>query len=254
MRENTALRTMKAGKPVYGLALGYGSAFVAESVASVPLDFVMVDTQHGSYYGESAALSLMATSHGVPVPMARAARNDYLSIARLIDEGAMGIIIPLVNTPEEAKAAADACRFPPVGNRSWGWGRASALGDDYTARINDELFVCIQLESVEAVKNAEAIMATPGIDGCWVGPGDMSLSYGGHPRDIGDIDAMEKGLEAVVKACRNTGTFPGFAAWSADEAKWRASQGFQFLTCGSDTGLLTDGAMATARALGKLDD
>ena len=110
-----------------------------------------------------ALMAIAAGGAGAAVPMARVARNDYTLIGRLLDEGAMGIVVPMVDTPEEAQAAAEACRFPPSGTRSWGWGRAGRSGDDYADWINEQVFVAVQIESAEAVRNAEAIMATPAL-------------------------------------------------------------------------------------------
>jgi 4-hydroxy-2-oxoheptanedioate aldolase len=186
--------------------------------------------------------------------MARVARNDYTMIGRLLDEGMMGIVVPMVNNAADAKAAADACRFPPTGTRSWGWGRARAYGDDYSDWINDEIFLAVQIETVEAVENAEAIMATPGVDGCWVGPADLSLSLGFHPSEMNTREEHTRALEKVLQACRNTGKAPGIACGSPEDAVRRAEQGFRYLTAGGDAGMILGGAAAglkTLRAFGK---
>ena len=141
----------------------------------------------------------MAIVAGGSVPMARVSRNDYTLIGRLLDEGSMGIIVPMVNTQEDAQAVADACRLPPVGKRSWGWGGATRLGGDYSDRINDELFVAVQIESIQAVENAEAIMATPGMDGCWIGPADLALSMGIHPSNTRTTTATRRRCRACWK-------------------------------------------------------
>ena len=179
--------------------------------------------------------------------MARVARNDYTFIGRLLDEGVMGMVVPMVDTPDQAGAAADACRLPPQGSRSWGWGRAKLYGADYADRINEELFVAVQLESVEAVENAEAILSTPGIDGCWTGPSDLSLSLGFHPSEMDDREEHARALETILEACKNTGKIPGIAGLGVDDALKKASQGFRFITATSDGGLLESGA-ATAVA------
>jgi 4-hydroxy-2-oxoheptanedioate aldolase len=250
MKVNAALRKMRDGKPAFGYSLGLGSPLVAEMISATGIDFVFIDTQHGSWGQEQIGLALMAVAAGGSVPMARVARNDYTLIGRLLDEGAMGIIVPLVHTAADAKAAADACRIPPAGTRSWGWGAASRYGADYPERINDELFVAVQIESLQAVENAEAIMATPGVDGCWVGPADLALSIGIHPSNAGNDDRHARALERVIEACRNTGKIPGFAAFNPNDAKRRAEQGFIYLTAGSDSGFLLGGARAGIETLG----
>jgi 4-hydroxy-2-oxoheptanedioate aldolase len=235
---------MAAGQPAFGYALELGSPIAAELIAGTGVDFVMVDTQHGSFAPESTVQSLMAITAGAAVPMARVARNDYTLIGRLLDEGALGIVVPMVNTPEEAKLAAESCRFPPCGARSWGWGRAGRYGDDYGDWINEQVFVAVQIESTEAVRNAEAILATPGVDGCWIGPSDLALSLGLRPRDAAGAERHERAIAQALAACRNTGKIPGFASYTPDDARLRADQGFLFLTAGCDLEILLAGALS----------
>ena len=244
MKSNAAKVKMAAGEPVFGYALELGSPIAAELVATTGVDFVMVDTQHGSFDPGSTILSLMAIAAGGVVPMARVARNDYTLIGRLLDEGALGIIVPMVDTPEQARAAAAACRFPPCGTRSWGWGRAGRFGDDYGDRANEQVFVAVQIESIQAVANAAAIMATPGIDACWIGPSDLAVSMGIHPRDAGDDARHQQAVAHVLETCRDAGKIPGYASYTPAEARLRAAQGFQFLTVGSDLEILLAGARA----------
>jgi 4-hydroxy-2-oxoheptanedioate aldolase len=244
---NTAKQKMLSGRPAFGFALGMGSPLNAELLSRSGIDFVMVDRQHGSWGEDSAIAALVAITGSSAIPMARVARNDYTFIGRLLDEGVMGMVVPMVDTPDQARAAADACRLPPQGSRSWGWGRAKLYGADYADRINEELFVAVQLESVEAVENAEAILSTPGIDGCWTGPSDLSLSLGFHPSEMGDREEHARALETILAACKNTGKIPGIAGLGVDDALKKASQGFRFITATSDGGLLGSGA-ATAVA------
>jgi 4-hydroxy-2-oxoheptanedioate aldolase len=241
---------MRQGQPAYGYAMGMGSPVVAELLSSTGIDFILLDTQHGSFGPDATNLALMAMAAGTAVPMARVATNNYTAIGRLLDEGAMGIVVPLVNTREDAQAVADACRLPPQGKRSWGWGGARRHGEDYPARINDELFVAVQIETLEAVDNAEAIFSVDGIDGCWIGPADLALSIGIHPRDMANDDRHQRALERVIEACHNTGKTPGYAAFTPEDALRRAEQGFLYLTAGSDSGFMMSGANAGVRTLG----
>ncbi|MBA2754313.1 MAG: 2,4-dihydroxyhept-2-ene-1,7-dioic acid aldolase [Chloroflexia bacterium] len=242
--QNTAKRKMRAGEAVFGYSLGLGSALVAEALAGSGIDFLMIDTQHGSFGSDSAIAALMATGAGGATPMVRVAFNEYTRIGRLLDDGALGVVVPMVNDADDAHRAASACRLPPTGDRSFGWGRAVTYGDDYADRIDDEVFVAVQIESARAVENAEAIMATPGIDGCWIGPSDLALSMGVRPRDGGQHDGVQRAIERVLEACRNTDTVPGYAAFTPADAAARAAQGFRFLTAGSDRGFLMEGARA----------
>jgi 4-hydroxy-2-oxoheptanedioate aldolase len=247
---NTAKQKLLAGQPAYGYSLGLGSPLVAELLARSGIDFLLLETQHGSWGHDGAIAALMGMDGGSAVPMARVAKNDYFLIGKLLDQGLLGVVIPMVDTPEQARAAAEACRLPPRGIRSWGVGRARIYGDDYGDWIDDQLFVAVQLESATAVENAEAIMATPGVDGCWAGPADLALSLGIHPRDAAGDERHARALERIVAACRNTGKVPGLACGSPEEARHRAEQGFQYLTAGSDAGFLLGGARAGLKTLG----
>jgi 4-hydroxy-2-oxoheptanedioate aldolase len=218
----------------------------AEALANCGIDFLLLDRQHGSWGEDSAIAGLIAMHGGTATPMARVSRNDYTMIGRLLDEGCMGIIVPMVHTAEDAKAAADACRFPPTGTRSWGWGRAALFGPTYPDLVNDQTFVAVQIESRQAVENVEAIMATPGVDGCWTGPGDLALSMGLDPRRAGESDEHARALEKIVQACRNTGKIPGIAAGGIENAKLRAEQGFQFIVAAGDGGLMMSAATAVS--------
>ena len=249
MRENTTRTKLLAGEPAYGLSLGLGSMRAAEVLTHSGFDFIMIDTQHGSWGPDSTIAALTAIATGPATPFARVARNDYTLIGRLLDEGCLGIVVPMVHTAADAKAAADACRFPPVGTRSWGWSRAAHLGDDYGEAVNDQVLVMVQIESIQAVENAEAILATPGVDGCWLGPSDLSLSLGVHPRDRNADERVQRAVERTLQACRDTGTIPGYAGGSAEEARALAARGFRYLTVASDVGFLQSGARAAFAGL-----
>ncbi len=242
---------MTQGEPAFGYSMGMGSPLAAEALANCGIDFILLDTQHGSWGQDTTNLALMAMRNSSAIPMARVARNDYTLIGRLLDEGAMGIVVPMVETPDDARRAADACRIPPIGKRSWGWGGAIRYGSDYPDWINDQIFVAVQLESITAVDNAEAIMAVDGVDGCWAGPADLALSMGIDPRRAGEDDRHAKALEKVVQACQDTGKIPGLACPTPEDAHRRAEQGFQYLTAGGDLGFMLAGATAGLKTLGR---
>lgn len=239
---NEAKKKMVAGEPAFGYSLGYGAPLVAESLAGTGIDFILLDGQHGSFGADSTIASIMAMRAGGAVPMARVTRNDYSMIGRMLDEGVLGIVIPMVDTAADAKAAADACRFPPIGTRSWGWGRAMNYGNDYADWIDEEVFVAVQIESKLAVENAEAILATPGVDGCWMGPGDLSLSLGFRPGTPEAEEPLNRAIEKVLEACKNTGKVPGYAGGSPAQGKQLAERGFRYITAGSDIGFILSGA------------
>lgn len=246
---NTAKRKLLRGEPAFGYELGLGSPLVAEVMGLTGIDFLLLDTQHGSWGPESTILGTATMCAGTSTPMARAGFNNFTMIGRLLDEGMLGIVVPMVDTAEQAGTAAAACRYPPKGRRSWGWARARAYGADYVEWIDEEVFLAVQIESARAVENAEAILATPGVDGCWVGPGDLALSLGFHPREAAQRDEHARALERVLEACRNTGKVPGIWTGSPEAALARARQGFRFLTAGSDSSLLSGAAQSGVRKL-----
>jgi 4-hydroxy-2-oxoheptanedioate aldolase len=250
VRINTAKQKMLQGRPAFGYSVEFGSPLVAEALAGSGVDFVMIDTQHGSWGPDATIAALAATAAGAATPMARVARNDFTLIGRLLDEGALGIVVPMVDTVADARAAADAARWPPRGRRSWGWARAARYGDDYADRIGDEVFIAVQIESITSVENAEAILSVPGIDGFWLGPADLALSMGIHPGQAAGDERHARAVERALQAARNTGKIPGFAGVSPEHALHLAKQGFQFLTAGGDTSFLLEAARAGAKALG----
>jgi 2-keto-3-deoxy-L-rhamnonate aldolase RhmA len=238
---NHAKRKLLAGETSYGFQASYGNPIIVEAMAVSGNDFVLIDTQHGSWGPDSVTPAFIAARAGGAIPMARVTRNFFPMIGRLLDEGVLGIVIPQVDTPAQAKEAADACRLPPIGNRSWGWGRAFNYGSDYPQWIDEELFVAVQIESKDAIENAEAILSTPGVDGFWFGPADLQLSYGHRPFSPGGLEVLAKAEEAALTAARNTGKITGYAGASPQQARELSNRGFRFLTCGSDVGMINNG-------------
>ncbi len=258
---------MQNGEPAFGYSAKLGSPVAAELLSGCGVDFVMLDGQHGSWdqglliqgiqavWAGAASTSRVnpgALGQGakgaVPaLPFARVPYNSFTLIGQLLDAGALGIIVPMVDTVEQAQAAAQACRYPPAGERSFGHGRALAYGGDYTDWINEQLFVAVQIESAAAVENAEAILAVPGIDGCMIGPQDLALSLGFHPCEYPGREEHARALERVVQACRNTGKIPGIDIGSPETAVQRVQQGFRFIPMGSDVRFMTGAASAAIR-------
>ncbi len=247
MKINLTKQKMQNGKPAFGYSAKLGSPVAAEFLSSCGVDFVMLDGQHGSWDQGLLIQGFQAVCAGSALPFARVAFNSFTLIGQLLDAGAMGIIVPMIDTVEQAHAAAKDCRYPPVGERSFGHGRALAYGDDYTDWINEQLFVAVQIESAAAVENAEAILSVPGIDGCMVGPQDLALSLGFQPREYPRREEHARALERVVQACRNTGKIPGIDIGAPDTAVQRVQQGFRFIVMGSDVRFMTGAAREAIR-------
>jgi 4-hydroxy-2-oxoheptanedioate aldolase len=250
VKVNKTKAKMLAGGTAYGFELAFGSQLVAEALAGTGIDYLQLDNQHGDWGPDSTIAALVGIEGGGATPVARVARNDYTMIGRLLDVGCMGIVVPMVHTAEDAKAASDACHFPPLGTRSCGWGRVARNDDDYWDWIDEQVLLMVQIESITAVENAEAILSTPGVDGCWIGPADLAWSMGIHPKDQTKHDAHARAIERVKGACKNTGKIPGIAAGSPEDAARRAGEGFRFINAGGDFTLMMDAARAGLNLLG----
>ena len=199
MLTNRAKQRLESGKVALGVNCGMGAPFLAEVLARAGFDWVMVDNQHGMWDRQSSSLAMMGVRAGGSTPVVRAPENDYYAIGRLLDEGALGVIVPMVDNREEAERVVQACRYPPIGSRSDGVSGASVYGPSYRERANDEILVAIQLESREAIENADAIMSVEGIDACWLGPADLANSHwprAQHARARRGGERDDRGLQA----------------------------------------------------------
>lgn len=251
MTTNTAKRRMLDGKPAFGAEVNLGSALSAELLSPLGFDFILVDNQHGAWDDNGSMSAFRSVWLGGAMPMARVRRNEFGAIGRLLDRGAMGIVVPMVNSVEEAQAAADAVRYPPIGGRSGGAFGAGFLGGDYMQWANDEIFLAVQIETVHAAQIAEQILAVDGIDGCWVGPGDLSMSMGVDLSDPAGWQAHDDLIVQVFDATKRAGKIPGIWTPNAAEALRRAEQGGLFLTAGGDGPWAVEGARRTLSELGR---
>jgi 4-hydroxy-2-oxoheptanedioate aldolase len=241
---------MRQGQAALGAGMGLGSILAAETLSQAGYDFLLLDYQHGAWDDQTIMLAIRAVLLGRAVPMVRVQQNDYYTIGRSLDRGAMGIIVPMVNSAEEARAAARAVRYPPVGGRSMGPFATSILGGDYVQRINDEVFLAVQIESQTAAEHAEEILAVEGVDGCWIGPADLGLSMGVDLATPAGRQAHEAAILGVLAACRKTGKIPGIAGNPAT-AKYWLDKGFLFVTVAVDAVLLSSGAAENLKSLGR---
>jgi 4-hydroxy-2-oxoheptanedioate aldolase len=247
---NKTKAKMLAGGTAFGFEVGFGSPLIAEALAGTGIDYLQIDNQHGDWGPDSTIAALIAIEGAGATPIARVARNDYTMIGRLLDEGCMGIVVPMVHTAADAKAAADACRFPPLGARSCGWGRVGRNDADYWDWIDEQVLLMVQIESITAVENAEAILATPGVDGCWIGPADLAFSMGLHPKTAARDERHARAIERAKEACTNTGKIPGIAAGSPEDAAKLAKDGFRFINAGGDHTLLLGAAREGLKTIG----
>ncbi len=251
MRTNTARRRMLEGKPTVGVEVHLGSPLAAELLSRLGFDFVQVDNQHGCWDQESTMSAFRSICLGSAVPMARVQQNNFYAIGSLLDRGALGIVVPMVETVEQARAAAFAVRYPPRGGRSSGALGARFHGSDYESWIDEEVFLAVQIESKLAVDRVEEIMAVDGIDGCYIGPNDLRKSMGVDLNTQEGVEAHESAILKVLAACRKTKKIPGIFAGDGS-AQRRIEQGFVFVTVGGDCPFIVNGAVETLQKLGRL--
>ena len=241
MRINEAKRRLLAGESVIGIGLGLGSPLAGELLSLAGFDFILVDNQHGAWDDNSSMLAYRSICYGQATPMIRVQENNYYTIGRALDRGALGIIVPMVNTAEEARAAAHAVRFPPRGGRSIGPFGTAFHGPDYVQEINDQVYLAVQIESATAVENADDILSVEGVDGCWCGPGDMGLSMGLAPSNPEAQPQLVDALMSVLGVCKKRGKVPGLACGPGNAQYW-LDKGFRFVTVGGESSLLGEAA------------
>ena len=247
MRRNRLRQIWSEGKPVLNGWLSIGAAFTAEAMAHQGWDSLTIDGQHGLIgYAEMVAM-LQTISTTEVTPLVRVSWNAPGEIMKALDAGAYGIICPMINTPAECEAFVRACRYPPDGYRSFGPLRASVYGGaDYASEANGEILTLAMIETREGYENVEAIATTPGLDGIYIGPSDLSLALGGAPsQDSQDPDRLAT-YDRIRDACRAAGRRVGIHTNSPAYSKQMIERGFDLVTVGSDMRYLMGGRREAA--------
>lgn len=246
---NRVKAMLKAGKRVSGAWAQGASSLFTEILADAGFDLVMVDMEHGP--GDILTLiSQIQGMKGQPaVPFVRTPWNDFVVIKRILDAGAYGLLVPYVNTPEEARAAVAAAKYPPAGIRGVsGSPRAPHFGNnamEYMKSANDEVFVMTAIETMEAVNNIDGFLAIDGLDGIFIGPMDLATSMG-HFGDPSHPD-VQAAIQSVERKVIGSGKVLGTVAdkWEAAQKKYEA--GYQLLMLMSDTNSLGAFARSTVK-------
>jgi 2-keto-3-deoxy-L-rhamnonate aldolase RhmA len=238
--KNSLKEKLNSGKSVFGTWQMTNSADVAEILAHAGSDCIMIDGEHGSMDIETAGRLVTAIKTTNTVPLLRVPWNEIATIKRGLDTGAQGIMIPMVNSKEEAERAVSYCKYPPVGVRGLGAGRATlfgAMGGSYFPDANQEVLVIIQIEHYKAVEAVEEILSVPGIDIAFVGPGDLGMSME-LPMES---PKLEDSFKKVLAACKPNNVVPGILTWSGG-VKRHLDLGFRLLLGGIDGQILFNGA------------
>ncbi len=239
MRPNPVREIWSQGRCVLNGWCAIPSPFAAEVMASLGWDSLTVDMQHGLIDYQTAVGMLQAISTTGAAPLARVPWNDPAIVMKMLDAGAYGVICPLVNTEEEARRFAGACRYPPRGYRSSGPIRAAVYGGpDYLDRADDTVTAVAMIETAEALDNLDAILAVEEVDAVYVGPSDMSLSLGGRPGLDQTEPRVIAAIEAVVGAARRHGKRAGIQTNDPAYARRMIALGFSLVTVMSDMRLM----------------
>lgn len=248
VRANTLKAKIAAGEPVLNAWCSIASSHVAEAIAHQGVDSVTVDLQHGAIDFAAAFQMLQGISTSPAVPLARVPWNEPSIMTKVLDAGAYGIICPMIETQAEAEAFVAACRYPPLGSRSYGPNRVSFYaGTGYAANANREILLLAQVETRRAVENVNAILAVPGLDGVYIGPGDLSLSYGIAPSMAPTDPVVLEAMAQVRERARSSGLIAAVHTDGAATARRRFAEGFQFCSLPTDVRLLVDAVKAAVK-------
>lgn len=231
---------LTAGKPSYGSWVTLDSQIGAEVMGRAGFDWLILDGQHGEVNPGSMLSLIQAVELGGARAIVRVGWNDEGQIMRALDLGAYGVIVPMVSTAGEASRAAAAVRYPPAGIRSFGKVRTYyAIAEEPAP----EPLCLVMIETAGALQNLDAIAATPGVDGLFVGPVDLAISLGQGTAMMMTPEVLGAVAE-VIAVCRKYGKISGSATLGAENARELVEMGITFVPLGSDTGFIRRGAAA----------
>lgn len=248
---NPVTEKLRRGEPALGTWASLCSPTAAENLANIGWDWMVVDAEHSPVGFETMVHCFRAIQLGGAVPMARVPWNDTIWIQRTLDAGAMGLVVPMVNSAEDARAAVSNMKYATKGQRSWGSSRISPYVEgDYRFWADEQLSVIVMIETIGAVEQAEKILETEGVTGCFIGPNDLALSMGLDLKDTGPGTPHEEAIGRILEAARRTGKAAGIHCFSAAEANRRIAQGFRFVALATDAMFLMKAAKSEFESIG----
>lgn len=255
MRGNHVRRRLAAGEPSIGTWLSLPSPEAAEYVSKLDFDWLVIDAEHNPVDIRTLAGMFRAMAASTTAPMVRIPWNTPENFKRVLDAGAWGVVVPMVNSRAEAERAVEAARYHPLGGRSVGGGRHAMSFDtsaaEYYLHANDEILLVLQIEHIRGVEHTDEILSVPGVDACFIGPNDLGASMGlglgvslesDHPR-------MVEAVAHVREAARRHGVAPGIHCSHADGVNQRIAEGFQFCAMASELRYLLGGLSADLKRL-----
>jgi len=264
MRKNPVREKLRRGEASVGSWLCLPDPVAARLLACVGFDWLTVELEHAAINIETAVemfgvvaaqgAAVVGENATPTVPLVRVPSNTTENIKRVLDNGAYGIVVPMVNSRAEAEAVVAAARYAPLGRRSvGGFLHAMNFGTDtatYYERANEELLVVVQTEHIDAVEKADEILSVPGIDAFFIGPNDLLKSMGRPPAMESDDPAFVAAIEHLLAIGKKHGVAAGIHTASAEAARRRIEQGFQFVAVASDVAMLVAKAQAELASLG----
>ena len=250
MRTNQSKKLAREGKPAIGTMCNAASPLIGEWLGHSGYDFVVVDLQHGENNLDSVQVMLQALSSTPATPVVRVPANVPMYIQRVLDLGAYGVIVPLVNTRAEAEAVVASVRYAPKGARSWGPVRGAIYGGaDYFSKSSEELLTLVMIESAEGLANAREILAVDGVDGCFVGPADLNISLGTLAGSARACEGDRGGHRRDPRGAQARARSPACTRSASTTRRRRIAQGFRFLTVMAETRMIRAGATQVLAAL-----
>ncbi|AEF83768.1 2-dehydro-3-deoxyglucarate aldolase [Treponema primitia ZAS-2] len=252
MHTNIAKEKLKAGETIYGVFSNGVSAEMVEIMALAGFDFITIDSEHAPSSDETNRLLIMAAeSRNTPIFIRTPNKLDS-SILRSLDIGAQGLLLPQVNSVEEAEEIIRAAKYAPQGFRGVGLGRGADYGmgidlPNYFKQANDNLLIAVQCENIAGVPSLDAIAQVPGVDVIFIGPFDLSQSMG-IPGQI-NAPQVQKIMDTVLEITAKYGKYAGIFTFSVEQAKQFSKLGFRYIIAGSDLRFLSDGCIGAVKEL-----
>lgn len=254
MRPNYVKRKLKEGQPSVGTWLSLANITASRFLARAGFDWLTVDMEHSLVGWETATHIFASIADAGCIALARVPANRHDHIKRVLDNGAQGIVVPMVCSQQEAEAAVEAVLYPPAGTRSVG-GSAHALNFDttavdYYAHANEELLIVLQCEHIKGVENADAIFSVPGIDAMFVGPNDLAASMRGKDGKPPSGEATREAMSHILATCKKYKVAAGVHCSTPEEVLARIDEGWQFLAIGSELKMMLNGVNEVVEKLG----
>jgi len=245
MRENGLRKLWAEGRQAVNGWLAIPSSYSAEVMAHEDFDSVTVDMQHGMVDFQAAVTMLQAISTTAKTPLVRVPWNDPALVMKALDAGSYGVICPMISNREQCERFTGACRYPPRGYRSFGPPRGLLYGGpDYPTAAGDTILALAMIETREAMDNLDTIMMTPGLDGIYIGPSDLSLGLGFSSAQDSKEPAVIEAIDLILKTAKKHKIAAGTHCASGDMAKRMLAKGFDLVTVMNDARLISVGAKA----------